>query len=86
MADLASKQYIFDLNKLFKKTFNNMIHNGLFASDDVEFLAFCYTAPITMLIGLYDRDNTCEAYVTDQIERHIDAFIKELKVNHEIIK
>lgn len=86
MAVLASKHFIFDLTKRFKKIFSNMIHNGLFASDDVEFLAFCYTYPITMLIGLYDRDNTCEAYVVDQIERHIDVFIKELKVNHENIK
>ena len=41
---------------MFTHIFEDMMNNGLLRRDDPEMLAFAYTAPISALIHLCDRE------------------------------
>ena len=61
------------MNKLadmFKHIFNGMMDKGLIRRDDPAMLAFAYTAPISALIHLSDR----EPEKTEDAIRKIEAF------------
>lgn len=52
-----------------------MIKNGKIKEDDPEILALSYTAPITGLIHLCDREPDKEKEVMKQIDLFINHFI-----------
>ena len=68
--DLASKHFLTGLTEMFTHVFAGMMDKGLLRKDDPEMLAFAYTAPISALIHLCDR----EPEKTDEALTRIEAF------------
>ena len=68
--DLATKHFLTGLTEMFTHFFSGMMDNGLLKKDDPAMLAFAYTAPISALIHLCDR----EPEKTEDAIRKIEAF------------
>ena len=73
--ELATKHFMTGLTDMFTHIFEGMMNKGLLRQDDPEMLAFAYTAPISALIHLCDRepDKTDDAIA--QIEMFSRHFI-----------
>ncbi len=67
---LATKHFLTGLTEMFTHVFSGMMDKGLLRRDDPELLAFSYTAPISVLIHLCDR----EPEKTDDALTRIEAF------------
>lgn len=68
--ELATKHFLTGLTEMFSHVFTGMMEKGLLRKDDPEMLAFAYTAPISALIHLCDR----EPEKTDEALTRIEAF------------
>ncbi len=68
--DLATKHFLTGLTEMFTHVFSGMMAKGLLKKDDPAMLAFAYTAPISSLIHLCDRDPG----KTEDAIRKIEAF------------
>ena len=68
--ELATKHFLTGLTEMFTHIFTGMMDKGLLRKDDPEMLAFAYTAPISALIHLCDR----EPEKTEDAIRKIEAF------------
>lgn len=71
---LATKHFITDIEVRFTKIFEKMIEKGVLKCADSQLLAFQYTAPITVLIHLCDREPKKEKEIMEKIEAHIEQF------------
>jgi AcrR family transcriptional regulator len=67
---LATKHFLTGLTQLFTYVFQGMMDKGLLRRDDPEMLAFAYTAPISALIHLCDR----EPEKTEKAIKQVEAF------------
>ncbi len=67
---LATKHFLTGLWEMFTPVFQSMMDRGLIRWDDPAMLAFAYTAPISALIHLCDR----EPEKTDEAMAQIEAF------------
>ena len=67
---LASKHFLTGLKEMFTPIFAGMMDKGLLRRDDPAMLAFAYTAPISALIHLCDR----EPEKTDEALEQVEAF------------
>ena len=68
--ELATKHFLTGLTEMFTHIFTGMMDKGLLRKDDPTMLAFVYTAPISALIHLCDR----EPEKTEDAIRKIEAF------------
>ena len=68
--ELATKHFLTGLTDMFARIFTGMMEKGLLRKDDPRMLAFSYTAPISALIHLCDR----EPGKTEDAIRKIEAF------------
>ena len=68
--ELATKHFLTGLTDMFTPVFRSMMEKGLLRKDDPAMLAFAYTAPISALIHLCDR----EPEKTEEAIRQIEAF------------
>ena len=68
--ELATKHFLTGLTDIFTRIFTSMMNKGLLRKDDPKMLAFAYTAPISALIHLCDR----EPEKTDEAIAQIEAF------------
>ena len=68
--DLATKHFLTGLTGMFTPIFSGMMDKGLLRRDDPEMLAFAYTAPISALIRMCDR----EPEKTEDAGARIEAF------------
>ena len=68
--ELATKHFLTGLTEMFTHIFTGMMEKGLLRKDDPEMLAFAYTAPISALIHLCDR----EPEKAEDAIRKIEAF------------
>ena len=69
---LATKHFITGLTEMFTHVFSGMMEKGLLRRDDPGLLAFSYTAPVSALIHLCDR----EPEKTDDALTRIEAFAR----------
>ena len=67
---LATKHFLTGLTEMFTHVFPGMMDKGLLRKDDPKMLAFAYTAPISALIHLCDR----EPEKTEEAIAQIEAF------------
>ena len=67
---MATKHFLTGLTEMFKPIFSGMMDKKLIRRDDPEMLAFAYTAPISALIHLCDR----EPEKTEDAIGRIEAF------------
>ena len=68
--ELATKHFLTGLTEMFTRIFAGMMDKGLLRRDDPEMLALTYTAPISALIHLCDR----EPEKTEEAMAQIEAF------------
>ena len=69
---LATKHFLTGLRDIFTPIFAGMMDRGLLRRDDPAMLAFAYTAPISALIHLCDR----QPDKTDEAIKQIEAFCR----------
>ncbi len=73
---LATKHFLTGLTDMFTPIFSAMMDRGLLRRDDARELAFAYTAPISALIHLCDREPEKTEEAIAQIEAFSRYFIK----------
>ena len=73
---LATKHFLTGLTEMFTHVFAGMMDKGLLRRDDSEMLAFAYTAPISALIHLCDREPEKTQEALAQVEVFSRHFIK----------
>ena len=74
--DLATKHFLTGLKDMFTPIFAGMIKKGLLRENDPSMLAFAYTAPISALIHLCDREPEKAEDAMTQVEAFSRFFIK----------
>ncbi len=77
--ELATKHFLTGLSEMFTHVFSGMMEKGLIQRDDPALLAFAYTAPISALIHLCDR----EPDKTDDALARIEAFARHFIRTYE---
>ena len=73
---LATKYFLTGLTEMFTQLFACMMDRGLLRRDDPAMLAFAYTAPISALIHLCDREPAKAEGAVAQIEAFSRHFVK----------
>lgn len=73
-ADLATKHYLTGIENMYTVIFEKMMEKEIIRLDDPRLLAMEYSAPITLLIQLCDRQPEKEQDVMERIQRHMDHF------------
>ena len=73
--ELATKHFLEGTQKIFAKVFEVMMKDGLLKKDNPEMLSFIYTAPVTSLVHLCDREPQKQELIFKQIEDFINHFI-----------
>ena len=73
---LATKHFLTGLTQMFTYIFQGLMDKGLIRQDDAEMLAFAYTAPISALIHLCDREPEKTEDAIGKIEMFSRHFIK----------
>lgn len=74
--ELATKYFLTGLTEMFTQLFAGMMDHGLLRRDDPAMLAFAYTAPISALIHLCDREPEKAEDAMTQVEVFSRHFIK----------
>ena len=78
---LATKHFLTGLTEMFTRLFSGMMDKGLLRRDDPAMLAFAYTAPISALIHLCDREPEKTEDALAQIEAFSRHFIRVYGAN-----
>ena len=73
---LATKHFLTGLTEMFSHVFSGMMEKGLLRRENPELLAFSYTAPISALIHLCDREPDRTDDALDRIEALARLFIQ----------
>ena len=80
---LATKHFLTGLTQMFTHVFQGMMEKGLLRQDDPHMLAFAYTAPISALIHLCDREPERTEEALTQIEAFTRHFLSTYGVNND---
>ena len=80
---LATKHFLTGLTEMFTHVFSGMMEKGLLRREDPALLAFSYTAPISALIHLCDREPEKTEDALARIEAFARHFIKTYGVNEK---
>lgn len=81
--ELATKHFLTGLTDMFTRIITGMMDKGLLRRDDPKMLAFAYTAPISSLIHLCDREPERTDEAIAQIEMFSRHFIKTYGIEKE---
>ncbi len=73
---LATKHFLTGLRDMFTPIFKSMMDKGLIRKEDPAMLAFAYTAPISALIHLCDREPEKRDEAMAQIEAFSRHFVR----------
>ena len=80
--ELATKHFLTGLTDMFTHVFTGMMDKGLLRRDDPKMLAFAYTAPISALIHLCDREPEKTEEAISRIEAFSRHFIRVYGETH----
>ena len=73
---LATRHFLTGLTEMFTPVFAGMMDRGLIRRDDAQMLALAYTAPISALIHLCDREPERTEEAIGRIEAFSRHFVK----------
>ena len=76
VCSLATKHFLTGLETMFTTLFAGMMENGSLKRGDAAMLAFAYTAPISALVQLCDREPDREADIRERLDAFIDHFVE----------
>jgi len=82
--ELATKHFLTGLTDMFARIFTGIMDKGLLRKDDPRMLAFSYTAPISALIHLCDREPGKTEDALKQAEEFSRHFIRVYGQDREI--
>lgn len=82
MSALATKHFSGDIEAIYTDIFEHLIMNGKVKTDNLSLLVLGYTAPITMLIHLADRESQREKEIVGKIKEHIEHFLSVYENNN----
>ena len=74
--DLATKHFLTGLKDMFTPIFRGMMDKGLIRRENPAMVAFAYTAPISALIHMCDREPEKTEEMMAQVEAFIQHFIR----------
>jgi len=77
MRQIASFHFLYGTQGIFTRVFAAMMEKGILRKCDPELLAFTYTAPVTALIHLCDRQPEKEAEAMEKLNKFIAHFCME---------
>ena len=77
---LATKHFLTGVTEMFTHIFSGMMDRGLLRRDDPAMLAFAYTAPISALIHLCDREPEKTEEAMAQVEAFSRHFVKAFAI------
>ena len=77
---LATKHFLTGLRDMFTPIFQGMMDKGLIRREDPAMVAFAYTAPISALIHMCDREPEKTEEMMAQVEAFIQHFIRTYEV------
>ncbi|MGN0496453.1 MAG: TetR/AcrR family transcriptional regulator [Lachnospiraceae bacterium] len=80
MSALATKYFLTSIEERYQKIFEGMMKNGILRTTDSELLAFQFTAPVTVMIHLCDREPDRKQEIMDKIDAHIRQFSLDYEV------
>ena len=80
MAQLQTKQNYTDVMRYFTGLVRFLIRQGRLVDSDPEIMAAQLCLPISMWLGLCDREPECEGEIMRLIERHIRQFFEIYQV------
>lgn len=72
---LATRHFLTGLEELFTGIFGNMIEQKLLKDNDPEMLAFAYTAPVSALVLLCDREPGKKGEAFEKIRAFSEHFV-----------
>lgn len=75
MRKLATKHFMTSIESLYTAVFVKMMADGLIRKDNPEILAAEFTAPITEMVHLIDREPDKEKAAMEKIQMYIEHFI-----------
>ena len=78
----ATKHFLTDTKDIYTRIFADMMENGAMKKDDPRMLAFSYTAPITALLHLRDREPEREEEIVEEIKAFARHFIAAYAVSY----
>lgn len=76
---LATKHFLEGTANLYAKVFEGMMEKGLLKKEDPVLLAFSYTAPISALVHLCDREPDRQTEAMEKIHQFVRYFIAAYK-------
>ena len=80
IAVLTTKYTIDIVQGIYHKIFQTMMENGIMRQSDPALLAMSFTAPISLLIQMCDRETEREQEAMERIEEFFRYFAEEYKV------
>lgn len=80
IAVLTTKYNIDIVQGIYHKIFQAMMENGIMRQSDPALLAMSFTAPISLLIQMCDRETEREQEAMERIEEFFRYFAEEYKV------
>ena len=80
ISGLTSRHNLEGVKGMYRKIFQEMMAAGVMRQADPEMLALSFTAPITLLIQMYDREPDREAEIMERIQNYFRFFAKEYAV------
>ena len=80
MSAFATKYFITNNEQRYQKIFEDMMEIGILKQRNSKILAFQFTAPVTVMIHLCDREPDRKQEIMDKIEAHIRQF----SLDHEV--
>ena len=84
MKALATKHFYSDIVSIYTTIFRGMAERDLIQIDNPELVAMEYTAPISVMLQVYDREPDRESEIHQKIQEHIHYFIAALRRENEI--
>ena len=75
IAELATKHNLDGIQGMYRKIFRNMMDAGIFRQEDPEMLSMAFTAPITLLIQMCDREPQREQEAMERILEYLNYFV-----------
>lgn len=79
---LTTEHFLTGTRQLYAEMFRGMIRKGLIVEENPEMLAFAYTAPVSALVQLCDREPDREKEAMELAEDFIRHFIRHYGVKN----
>lgn len=80
---MATKHFLTDIGDIFTHVFRGMMQNGIMKEYNPKLLALEYTAPITELIHLCDREPEKTEEVMGYIQDYVEHFVSVYCVDNK---